>query len=91
MLVLHGKKQGVPHYRLHLRDGVDELLDPDGVYISADAVPGFALRAARDCIAGDVMNGRIEFKYRIDVEDDRGTVVHSIAFIDAIEIIPSPA
>jgi hypothetical protein len=63
------------------------LLDPDGVHISADAVPGFALRAARDCIAGDVMNGRIEFKYRIDVEDEQQRIVHSLSFADAVEII----
>ena len=34
----------MPLFFLHLRDGVDELLDPDGVHISADAVPGFAPR-----------------------------------------------
>lgn len=81
----------MPHYYLHLRDGVDELLDPDGINMPADAVPGFALRAARDCIAGDVMNGRIEFKYRIDVEDENGNVVHSVPFAEAIEIVPAPA
>lgn len=81
----------MPRYLLHLRDGVDELLDPDGVNMPADAVPGFALHAARDCIAGDVMNGRIELKYRIDVEDDDGNVVHSVSFADAIEIVPRPA
>ncbi len=61
----------MPRYFLHLRDGDDELLDPDGVHMPEDAVPGVALRAARDCIAGDAMNGRIEFKYRIDVEDEQ--------------------
>ena len=80
----------MPHYFLHLRDGVDELLDPDGTNMPADAVPGFALHTARDCIAGDVMNGRIELKYRIDVEDENGKVVHSVSFADAIEVIPAP-
>ena len=79
----------MPHYRMHLRDGNDELLDPDGVYMPAQAVPGAALRAARDCIAGDVMTGRIEFKYRIDVEDDDGRVVYSLPFADAVEIVPA--
>lgn len=79
----------MPLYFLHLRDGSDELLDPDGVHMPADAVPGFALRAARDCMAGDVMNGRIELKYRIDVEDGDGRVVHSVAFADAIEVVPA--
>lgn len=80
----------MPLYKLHLRDGIDELLDPDGVHMSADAVPGFALRAARDCIAGDAINGRIEFKYRIDVEDEHQKIVHTVTFADAVEIIPAP-
>lgn len=81
----------MPHYRLHLRDGVDELLDPDGMHMPADAVPGYALRAARDCMAGDVMNGRIELKYRIDVEDDQRRIVHTVRFADAVEIVPAAA
>ena len=74
---------------MHLRDGVDELLDPDGMHMPEDAVPGIALRAARDCIAGDAQNGRIELKYRIDVEDEHGKIVHSVAFPDAVEIVPA--
>ena len=80
----------MPHYRMHLRDGVDELLDPDGVHMPPEAVPGAALRAARDCIAGDIMTGRIELKYRIEVEDEHRQVVHSLPFADAFEIIPAP-
>lgn len=79
----------MPLYKLHLRDGTDELLDPDGVHMSADAVPGFALRAARDCIAGDAINGRIDLKYRIDVEDEQQKIVHTVTFIDAVEIVPA--
>jgi len=79
----------MPLYYLHLRDGVSELLDPDGVLMPEDAIPGVALRAARDCIAGDVMNGRVELKYHIDVEDEHGKIVHSVAFPDAVEIVPA--
>lgn len=81
----------MPLYFAHLRDSSDELLDPDGVHLSEDAVRGFALRAARDCIARDVMNGRIDMRYCIDMENEQRTIVHSIAFADAIEIIPPPA
>jgi len=72
---------------MHLRDGSDEILDPEGVIIAEEAVPGAALTAARDCMAGDLRRGRIEFKYRIDVEDEAGTVVHSLDFADAVEIV----
>lgn len=79
----------MPRYYLHLRDGVDELLDPDGMDMPADAVTSATLLAARDCIAGDVLNGRIDFKYRIDVEDEHHVIVHSLPFADAVEIIPA--
>ncbi len=79
----------MPRYFMHLRDGVDALLDPEGVEMPAGAVEGAALLAARDCIAADVRNGRIELRYRIVVEDEHGGIVHSIGFTDAIEIVPA--
>lgn len=80
----------MPRYPMHLRNGTDELLDLDGMDLTLEAVPTAALRAARDRIAHDVMNGRIECKYRIDVEDEHGTIVHSLAFADAVEFVPAP-
>lgn len=84
-------EQTMPLYFMHLRDGKGVLLDPDGVDMPMAAVAAAALRAARDCIAGDARRGRIDFKYRIDVEDEHGTIVHSLPFADAIEIIPASA
>ena len=76
------------HYFMHLRDSVDEVLDPDGMEMPAEAVPGAALMAARDCIAGDVKNGKIDLHYRIDVHDESGKLVHSLSFADAVEVVP---
>jgi hypothetical protein len=78
----------MPRYFMHLRDGTDELLDPDGVTMPEAAVPGAALMAARDCMAGDLLTGRLELKYWIDVHDEADNVVHTLAFSDAVEIIP---
>jgi hypothetical protein len=64
----------MPRYFMHLRDGTDEILDPEGVLLSADAVAPAALAAARDCIAGDVRH------------DESDAVVHSLHFIDAVSI-----
>ena len=74
-------------YFLHLIDSVDILLDPDGVELPPDAIEDVALRSARDCMAGDVRSGRIDLRYRIDVEDERGKVVHRLPFSDAVEIV----
>jgi hypothetical protein len=76
----------MPRYFMHLIDSADILLDPDGIEMSAEAVPANALWAARDCMAGDVMNGRLDLQYRIEVQDKRGQVVHCLEFADALDI-----
>lgn len=73
-------------YFLHLVDGEDVFLDPDGVEASDDAVKRIALKCARDCIAGDVHDGKIDLTYRIEVHDAAGAVVHSMPFRDAVTI-----
>ena len=77
----------MPRFFMHLRDGKDEVLDDDGVEMDLEAVPGVALFAARDCIAADVRNGRVDLDCRIDVHDEGGELVHSQAFVDAVEFV----
>ena len=73
---------------LHLKDSTDEVLDPDGVEMPAEAVLDAALKSARDCIAGDVKNGRIDLHYRIEVVSESGELVHTLPFSEAVEVIP---
>jgi hypothetical protein len=77
----------MPRYFFHLRDGVDTVLDPEGVEMPADAVTGAALLQARDCIAGDVKGGRIDLHCHIDVHAEDGKLVHSLSFADAVEVV----
>jgi len=72
---------------MHLRDSIDEILDPEGIEMPTEAVAGAALVAARDCIAGDVKSGKIDLHYRIDVHDESGKLVHSQPFVEAIEVV----
>ena len=76
----------MPRYFLHLRDGSDELLDPEGLILPEEAVEGAALLAARDCMAADVRQGRLDLKYRIDVHAESGEIVLTLPFADALEI-----
>jgi hypothetical protein len=75
-------------YFLHLKDSIDEVLDPEGVDIPAEAVPATALASARDCMAGDVKAGRLDLHYRIEVFDESGDLVHTLPFSDALEVVP---
>ena len=76
----------MPRYFMHLRDSIDEVLDPEGVEMPAEAIVGAALVAARDCMAADVRAGRLDLNYRIDVHAEDGEVVHTLLFQDALEI-----
>lgn len=78
----------MPRYFMHLRDSIDEVLDPEGTILPTEAIVGAALLAARDCIAEDVKGGRIDLHYRIDVHAESGEIVHTLPFADAIEIAP---
>jgi hypothetical protein len=79
----------VARYYLHLRDGIDELLDPDGLeFADIDAVKKAVLFSARDMIAGDVRNGIIDLRYRIDAESADGDVVYSLKFKHAFNLVP---
>ena len=78
----------MPRYFLHLKDSTDEVLDPDGIEMSAAAVPDAALKSARDCIAGDVKNGKIDLHYRIEVVTESGELEHTLPFSEAVQIVP---
>lgn len=75
-------------YFLQLRDCTDETLDPEGIECSdGEALAALMLSSARDVIAGDAKQGVIDFRLRIDAEDDTGTLVHSLPFADAVRVL----
>jgi hypothetical protein len=77
-------------YFLHLRDHVDEIFDVEGIDLpSLDALKKAVIEAARDVMIGDLRNGVLDFRYRIDAQDEQGAVVFSLPFQHAISIIPA--
>jgi len=75
-------------YFFHLRDHTDQILDPEGLELpDIEAARAAALVAARDTLSHDILNGEIDLRYRIDVEDALGAVVYSIPLGDAFTII----
>jgi hypothetical protein len=74
---------------MHLRDGTEQILDPEGLeFASVDAVRKATLVAARDLMTGDIREGVLDFRFRIDVEDEAGDIIYSLPFKHAINIIP---
>jgi hypothetical protein len=79
-------------YFMHLRDGVDEVVDPEGrEFATLEDLRTAVMFCARDLIAGDVRNGVIDFRFRIDAEDEHGVIVYTLPFKHAFSIIPEPA
>jgi hypothetical protein len=78
----------MPQFFLHLRDDAGELLDPDGAELAdTAAVERCAMEAARGVMSGDLANGLLDLRYRIDVENERRDIVHTLHFRDAVSII----
>jgi hypothetical protein len=83
----------MPRFYLHLRDGTDETLDPDGSeFADMEALRRAALAGARDVMGNEVKSGGImDLRYRIDAENEAGEVVYSLPFKHAVNIIPEQA
>ncbi|MDB5454296.1 MAG: hypothetical protein JWO33_2874 [Caulobacteraceae bacterium] len=78
-------------YFFHLRDGVDVLVDREGVELEGlAAVSALALREARSLISQDALTGSINLRQHLDVEDAGGTVIHRLQFEDAVSLVRSP-
>jgi hypothetical protein len=77
----------MPRFFLHLRDGTDELLDPDGSeFADLEALQASVLANARSIIGDEARSGTIDLRQRIDAEDDGGNIVHSLSFANAVRI-----
>jgi hypothetical protein len=74
---------------MQLRDGTEQLLDPDGIeYSDMDELRKKVLIAVRDLISGDVRSGVVDLRFRIDAEDRDGVIVYTLDFAEALTIIP---
>jgi hypothetical protein len=76
-------------YFMHLRDGTEELLDPEGRdFPTLSALRDAVLFAARHLLMGDVRDGLLDLRFRIDAEDDTGTIIYTLPFSHAVNTIP---
>lgn len=82
----------MPVYFFHLRNKIVDVDDEEGVFLpDLEAAKQQALRAARDTLCQDIRTGAIDLRYRIEVSDSNGKVLHTIKLGDAFTIIPENA
>jgi len=78
----------VARYFMHLRDSTDELLDLEGrEFPTLEALRNAVLFAVRDLMSGDVVNGQLDMRFRIDAHDEAGAIAYSLPFKQALNII----
>jgi hypothetical protein len=74
---------------MHLRDGVDECLDPEGQeFQGLEGLRNAVMFTVRDLMAGDIRRGIVDFRFRIDAENEKGDIVYTLPFKHALNIIP---
>ena len=76
----------MPRYFFNVYDDI-VAIDPEGVELpSVEAARLNAVHGARELIADQVRHGYIMLSHWIDVVDDKGEAVLTVAFRDAIEV-----
>ena len=82
----------MPHYFFHFYDGHEWLIDAEGIeMVDAAAIPAMALYQARDVMAGDIRNGKLDLNQIIEVDDNVGGAVHALPFSEALRLKPLAA
>ena len=76
----------MPRYFFHVHDDI-EALDEEGLELpDAEAALNGARDAARQLAAEQVTQGKLHLDHRIEVANDAGEVIATIAFRDCVEI-----
>ena len=76
----------MPRFFFHLHNG-ENVPDGEGMELpDREAAHGEAIRNARSIMAGDILEGRLPLGDVIEVVDETGAAVTTVAFRDAVEI-----
>ena len=71
----------------HLVDGVDTMLDPEGVELpDAATARSRALEAAYSILAAEIAEGVLDLDKCMEVMDGEGALVHRVRFRDIVKI-----
>ena len=77
----------MPRFYFHLRDHTDSVIDPEGQELpDLQAAERVALEAARDTLSQEMKAGFLDLRYRIEVEDEAGTVIYSLPLKDSFAV-----
>jgi hypothetical protein len=84
----------MPRFYFHICNGHGFVEDEEGVDLPDEAAARRnAVEAARDVMAGDLREGRLDLTSFIEVEDDAHRLLFTLTFAEAVTVnsIPDPA
>jgi hypothetical protein len=77
----------MPTFHLHLINSLIEADDVQGHDLpDLNAAHSVALAGIRDFLGHEAMNGTLDFRGHIQIEDDSGAVLQTIPFVEAFTI-----
>lgn len=75
------------HYFFNFRNGTEYVEDEDGVDLADDdAAWAEAVAGLRDIFAGDILQGVLHIRSRIEVDDQNHQPVMSVGFDEAVRL-----
>jgi len=78
----------MPRYYFNVHNSIGLVEDEEGRdFADLGAARAAALKGAREVIAGDAAEGIVDLRGRLDVIDSAGTVVLTLRFTEAVEVL----
>jgi hypothetical protein len=76
----------MPRYFFHLYDDVVSLDEEGRDMPDLESARAAGVREARQMMVGTVAEGRLDLSHRIDIADESGAVLATVAFRDAVTV-----
>lgn len=84
----HEEREGNPRYYFDVENGHGLVRDEEGrEFAHLEVARAEALRGVRSLIAEDVLAGRVDLRGRLDVRHGDGSIIFTISFAEAVEIL----
>ena len=78
----------MPRYYFHLCECDGQVPDEEGMELpDLGAADRVAVRATRDLMASAVLRGELPLSHAIEITDQRGAVLKTISFAQAVTIV----
>jgi hypothetical protein len=78
----------MPRYHFNIHNGTGFTPDEEGRELAdLDVARAEGLKGARSILAEDVMKGHVDLKGKLEIVDEAGTLLLTIPFTEAVDII----